>query len=165
MKTFNRMTAAQKRVAIAKDVINQIKNGGMIPYTGIYFLWLNNTNANLGENFNQKSLTDKNNKCKVCGIGAAIVSGIRLFNKLELSPNFGDGDSALKVIKNWFTVSQTVAIECAFEDESTRLLSKRFTNKKLNNKAIKFGEKYFSPEEKAIAIYKNIIKNKGVFKP
>lgn len=156
------MTAAQKRVAIAKDVIKQIKVRKLIISTGQFCdIYDDGCPYRLGK----KELLRKMPVCHVCAIGAAIVSGIRLFNQLEIVDRDIDGNSQEDMIKKFFSPKQAALIEQAFElgngwyDDTFSYKDKgRYT-------AVAFGEKFKDSKDRAVAIFKNIIKNKGVFIP
>ncbi len=160
-KKFTRLTAAQKRVAIAKDVLQQIRLRTMVPAHVGYFLW---TDRNRIESFNQESV--KHCSCFVCGIGAGIVSGIRLFNKVHVSENRGFAAEAFPIAKKFFTAQQAALIEMAFEGSC---IMGNNANVEMSvsayAKARKFYERHTLPRERVQAIYQNIINNKGVFKP
>jgi len=83
MKT--KLSKNQMRVAIAKDVIKQLKAGVYIP-AGTYF-WADDLPTGFGSgllsNENVQEEVLKLEACRVCAIGAAFVSGVRLFDGIS----------------------------------------------------------------------------------
>lgn len=85
---FNKMTPAQKRVAIAQDVREQIKKEKYIPTSGVY-VELNEFSVPEGQedSLAEKQLCEIINglpNCDVCARGAMFVSGLRVFNSLRM---------------------------------------------------------------------------------
>src|SRR5438132_12605448 len=72
-------TAAQQRVAIMRDVIKQIDVGGITPWSGVY-LGIDYARINQGVLQKVKSPLKK---CKVCALGAAFLSSVRLYNQYD----------------------------------------------------------------------------------
>lgn len=163
---FKKMTAAQKRVAIARDVLKQIKARKFIIRTNHYLLWGDRSPLTP---FSKETLTKADVKpCQCCAVGSAIASGLRLFN--EDSVQFIDGCNAplaSKVISRWFPKKQAAAMEMAFEIRQDSCRLKYFgQSESLMADAGKFGVKHMGDETKrAIAIFRNIIRNEGTFKP
>jgi hypothetical protein len=165
MKTekFGKLTAAQKRVAIAKDVLKQIKARKLIIRTGnfvdvpidYYF-----------EEHNKQYLNSSSAQpCTVCAIGAAIVCGIRLFNEVSFKGDVTPEES-WPLIRHFFSANQAVLIEAAFECGGHYSHSYGPWPSDVDVSAARqFGEKYDSDEDRAIAIFQNIVANNGVFKP
>jgi len=165
------MTKAQKRVAIAKDVIKQIAARNFRPKGGIY-VSLAKPEAGMGdyETTADKAFFNarKRKPCVVCAKGAMVCSTIRLFNK------FSDSIAALEpsvenVLRRNFGKRMGDMIECAFEQwdfdgydghENNHILGKDAVNR-----SYAFGLKYRSNTKRIIAIMRNIIANKGTFKP
>lgn len=148
---FRKLTAAQKRVAIAKDVLKQISARRIKIQRGVFVLSrLDNETAV----YNQASVR-KLKSCTACAVGAAIVCGMRLFNKVERS--LIDRPNALE---EWFTPSQIQEIEWAFECGNGY-----FSQRDRSHPAVLFGERYSGPTERARAIFKNITTHNGEFVP
>ena len=81
MKT--KLSKSQMRVAIAKDVIKQLKAGVYIPAGTYFWVATEGTFSGLLSNENVQEEVLKLQDCKVCAIGAAFVSGVRLFDGIS----------------------------------------------------------------------------------
>lgn len=76
---FNKLSAAQKRVAITKDAIKQIQAG---IYTMEQMRYVKIINPRDGVDINQKMLLEYP-KCKVCAAGGLALSAMRIGNEFE----------------------------------------------------------------------------------
>ena len=176
-KEFNQLSAPEKRILIAKDVIKQIelkrylaKSGSYIelPYTGKYRT-LYNTNLDIKQNF------EEIDNCEVCAMGACILSLTKIKNKLNFSDIGGTVTSLNKekvksLFNKTFTPRQLLMIETAFEKGTTGdKLGREFYNHRLTLdeifKCLNYAKKYSSSKSLLIAIMQNIIDNKGMFIP
>ncbi len=176
-------TKAEARVAIAKDVIKWVKTGRLYANKGSYVEyddeeWLI-TDQQVKDSADLKTvLSDK--KCSVCALGACFVATVDRFNKigcddlgihvhsenLDYGPSgvAGLGDSHLrKYLHKYFSESQLSLIECAFEC-SPSFSGASASNRLKASDYSESGNKY-DEDELLIAIMRNIIKNKGTFKP
>ena len=111
---------------------------------------------------------DNVRRCRVCQLGALMVSSIRLKNSLvydmygidDVSP---DGNYWAIHIKNLFKKKQIVLIESAFER------GEGFYEDCLDvegvTEAVSFGKKYLDDTERMLAIFENMLQNDGIFKP
>lgn len=145
MKT---MTPAQKRVAIAKDVIAQLEAGKFVATKGRFILPENN----LSDSDNGKPLQPlirKMGVCEVCAAGASVLSAVRLFNAHCVDSWKGVRYSR-DVMRNWFSDNQATLIEGTFEGWDNSMFY-------LNH--IPDGN------DRLIAIMKNVVRNRGTFKP
>lgn len=164
-KPFSKLTKAQKRVAIAKDAIKQIREKRMRVAHGEYIIFCGMEPIRQG-NVDVVALSKKR-PCKVCQIGQAIVSGIRLFNtcttRSDISP-----DSAREMVTTWFNAKNASLMEVAFEGYTYAGpcgIGPRLIDDFERAKAISFHRKHKSHSTRSIAIWKNIILNNGTFKP
>lgn len=157
-KTFTRLTAAQKRVAIAKDVLEQIKLRTTKIKSGHYW------NVG-GDDFfgivSKKTLCTET-KCTCCAAGAAVLSGIRLFNRDEVSPY--NGATIYELPTTWFESKQLALIEAAFEPFGGAHMMRAHAGDGYVV-AVRFNRGIDGLTERARRIFKNIIKNNGEFKP
>lgn len=167
MKPFSRMSAAAKRVAIAEDVIAQIKAKQYLVERGT---WCEIQEVLMGDIvYDQTMLTQgvviPPPKCTVCAIGAAFASSIRIFNDCEASLE-NDKNDAQPQLEKFFTTKQLALIENAFEngDGGFRTEQQLLSDEELDD-AIAFGRRYLAYDKRALAIFGNIVDNKGVFKP
>ncbi len=159
-KSFSRRTAAQKRVAIARDVLLQIKHRRLIAHSGHY--WQVSQTGGFG--IGRKALRARATRCQACGAGAAVLSGIRLFNRETIGRYNGGAADECQLKGRWFTPHQLALIECAFE-ENGRAMMESTLNWEDKARAKRFNSKRKKPASRLVAIYRNIIANKGEFKP
>jgi len=144
-RTFEELTDAEKRVAVAKDVIKQLELKKIVATPGTYVY---------GHGKTDKQAT---RRCQACMLGGAILALARLQPKLRddlvdvYSPHRGSGEmvcttgpDAFALLEDLFG-DQMLTIESAFEDWGAA--GEAFTQKR--------------PADRMIAICKNIIKNKG----
>jgi hypothetical protein len=167
------MTKAEARVAIAKDVLKQIKVENLVPEMGTYFRSLAIEEA---DGDAQVSKVVRNAKCTVCAVGAAFVCAAKRFNAVKLAEvGGGDGSRYLdaedyinpgiaKYLTNFFSPEQLSLMECAFEGKP--VMAPRACSASLR-RATGFRDALETEDATLIltAIMHNIIKNKGTFKP
>jgi hypothetical protein len=171
-KPFKKLSPAQKRVAIAKDVLKQIKRERYDIKLGSFGSLPEYEYHEDAEKIvaNRKFFQKEDPRCDVCAVGAAICSGIRLFNKVSFTAMGLDSDLSYQLIQNFFSDEQAVLIENAFE-----LGDGAFTPNEIDeiadlpeidtDAAIEFGSNFENRTERAVAIFSNIIRNKGEFIP
>lgn len=122
---FSKLSKPKKIVAIAKDVLMQIKNRRYIANTGAYITSIKMNEGYLRDFIDQsiKKNFGKIKKCTVCAMGACLMSITKFENKL----NFGEVGSSASDLDNpkvkelfssLFTPIQLLLIERAFEGES-----------------------------------------------
>jgi hypothetical protein len=158
---FKKATKAEKRVLIAKDVLNQIKNKKYIPKTG---LWVSRIFSNLkelkGYDSIQPSLMAPSLECNCCALGAMMVSCIRYrgqTTKRDVLQGAFQGDTLLagcgnsSGLQDLFSRTQMTEIEACFEGRGYH--------------GLRFYKLFNEDEDRLVAICKNIIKNKGKFIP
>lgn len=157
------MTKAEKRVAVAKDVIAQLNRGKLTATTGLYFKAKSCNKDFTGEVELQKVLKHIP-KCEVCAKGALFVGMINKYNdfKLNLKYDYGNdeindevNDSLYPKLKTLFSGKQLRLIEAYFEGWN------KFDIENTHN----FYEKNPNAKKRMILIMENIIKNNGTFKP
>ncbi len=182
---FNKMTPAQKRVAIAEDVREQIKKEKYVPTSGVY-VELNEFSVPEGQedSLAEKQLCEIINglpNCDVCARGAMFVSGLRVFNSLRVkdvkdyeSLFYGDnilGSDIISPYENlFFDKKQTSLMEICFEavsiDEGNNhpddFCSTRISKKDIDA-ALRYGQSFSEDNDRLDEIAKNIIRNKGDF--
>jgi len=188
-----KQTKAQLRVAIAKDVVKQIKNKKYIGHT-CFYATLNNLltpivdlDASLQDLINKSK---KNIKCEVCVLGACFVSLIGLKNEISVKDFMGKNDIyfydtlstqqsvVYENLKNIFPPTMMTFIETAYAiidmiNPKDYKKYKKLSSKNRNyifyypylQRAIRWGnqKKYNNNSVRILAIMKNIIKNKGQF--
>lgn len=182
-KKPTRILIQNKRVAIAKDALLQLKAGIYHPKAGNGYVpalddvdfesIANGCEILTGESAEKvelKSYLDKlvNNKkpCEVCAKGALFLSSIRKFNNFSIqdaADNNGDiSYKASEIAEDIFGVNNAKLIEAYFESDSGYL---PVWSEQEVVKINQFEVKYPNSVERLEVILKNIIKNKGTFKP
>lgn len=184
-----RMTKAEKRVEIAKDVLKQIKAQKYIAEQGTWVCGVDYDN-HIGDVLwhakedgiktidAKKDYTDKLTKCYVCALGSLFVSAIDKYNHTKLSTENAHflteaKESKINPLLKWFTAKQLFLIESTFEGGLggwSDSAGDVFSNKELNrwyevgeNAVERYYDKYPDPTKRLVAIMKNIIRNKGTF--
>lgn len=173
-KQFENLSPAERRVAIAKDVIAQIKCGRYMPDTGIY---IEPEDIPGYEATSIQRIFNDIGSCRVCEIGGIILSVTKFRNKLN-KEDIGrvskdlNGRKINSILKGVFTPKQLFLIECAFEGYNST--ADRYACDKMDvencfseeevSKIDDFRAEYYDDADRMIVIMRNIIKNKGTFK-
>ncbi len=146
---------AEKRVVIVKDALKQLEEGKYTAQRGSYFftdLDMYDFARDYGVKIDdsaQPFMDEIQEGCEVCVMGSLLLSHIRLNNKVSIKQLHNvSSDGIIHDLRNSFTKTQLKLMEAAFEGYSG------------------FSEAgYNTDKECLIAILKNVIKNKGTFKP
>jgi len=159
---FDQLTKAEQRVAVAKDVLLQLKKKNYIAKKGAY------VEVKKG----RRSLPVKDNidktVCKVCALGSCLLSIAKFkntitFNDAERGLSSWDStDPSKRLLTSIFTRKQINLMENAFEGV-VYFMHEPFTG--TDKKADRFYDQYDKDNQRLIAIMENIIKNLGTFKP
>lgn len=157
------MTRAQKRVAVAKDVLLQLSESRVKASSGVWFSVYDG--LTVGKQL-QEELTKVD--CIVCALGGLFVGCVNLFNDFTVSRHlkkFGslDRDDLLVKVGKLFSKKQIDLIEVAFERHAygwNHNLSKKETER-----ALSFNYNNVNADDRMRAIMNNIIKNNGQFVP
>lgn len=195
---FSQLSPEKKRVAIARDVLEQIRIGRYISNGGSYIDALQMKDGKDKWDMNNldiKSNFGKIKNCKVCAMGACLMSITKFENKLDFYDIGNEIDNLnnekTKILfQSIFSPEQLLLIERAFEGKSGgttvgvnifRLSEDDFKSK--INKCQKFYKKFelkpkkdatrkekenrtrLNHQNRMVGIMKNIISNKGEFKP
>jgi hypothetical protein len=181
-KLFKQASPADKRVLIAKDVINLIESKKIIPTSGE---WVSPDYSNYNDHdydamqkhsFQKTFLEGSVKKCECCALGSMMVSCTLFKNKVKMA-QLDDGAMDYPTIQNHrsqdfmgfrniFSHDQCMLIEIAFEQGKGYFFTPETEDPNdINSRAIKFGKKYRSNKSRLLAIMKNVVKNKGTFKP
>lgn len=184
-KTKKRLTKSQMRVAIAKDVLAQMKAKKIIADTGCWVYdpkmgymetymdglidkFLDDPKNDCCEftEFHAKDFTSKVNKCKVCALGSIFVSAANLYDNIVLDTR--DPSDVFDSIKTspltkYFSADELLMIESSYEGQDGACFDD------LNIKEAGLANAYYisfkNDKDRLAAIMKNIIRNKGYFKP
>lgn len=171
---------AKERVLIAKDVIKTINSGYLRPAHFVYLEMETDKSVPTldGGKFSVKKALDQAKYCDVCAKGAIFASYVKKHNECYIGEGYegktvGSYDQAeelkwcgsdfiVKSVRSLFTKNQMDLIEMYFEgspQSTNKILISHFS------KARAFYSSYENAEQRMIAIMKNIIENKGTFKP
>ena len=172
---FSRMSAAEKRVAIAKDVIKWLNTGALVAKPGKYLSVTKSDNSGLKE-------------CKACALGAVFACAIdrspsvkttaaEWFNPGEVQGDehyYGNAHGMRTALKPYFTEEQLITIENAFEkqvisplegDRFDQYTGYHHAENSTTIKAVKYNRGIRSGKERLTRIMRNIIRNGGEFRP
>lgn len=155
---FMKSNKARRRVMIAQDVVAQVESNRYemrsmylsIPSIASYDVTLN------------QALVEKTPKCRVCGIGGAFVSTLRLANRFECPLSHIDRDEMVKYLRGYFDRDQIDLFEAVFENHST-LTNSQNDWRDVNSKPP--GMLFYDRAYLAKMMFQNIIDNKGTFIP
>lgn len=166
MTTKKKMTKAEVRVCIAKDVLAQVKAKRFTARPGLYVSGLGlysdlprDEDGYLTQSPINVQAVLKDRDCHVCALGALFVSSVDRFNACELPASdmtTMHRETLEKYLGNVFSRKQMNAIEAAFEGSSN-------SYPKVYNSA--FYQAYPDSTARLVAIMKNIVRNGGTFKP
>ena len=171
-KLFEQASPAQKRVLIAKDVINLIKSGKITPMTGEW-VYPSYKDESDDESFQKTFLKGNVEDCECCALGSMMLSCTLFKNKVKVNevnggaldyPNLAHGHRKdVMGFRGVFPDDQCKLIEIAFECGYGYYGPGN--DGQISDRAVKFGNKYRTERKRLLAIMNNIVKNKGTFKP
>jgi hypothetical protein len=152
---FSKLSITKQRIAIAEDALKHIENKILTPATMQLVVHDSISSIRNDKSKDLKTIFTDMKSCEVCARGGLFVALILKDNKMKLGDliNRG-GDAVNERLSDVFTLEQIDLMENAFEgfdDDDTA--------------SFKFYKKYKTAKGRLIAILKNIIKNKGIFKP
>ena len=176
-KPFSRLSKSEKRVAIAKDVLGQLKLKKIVAERGVY------VDIPLLDNEEGKQLQSllKKKQCNCCALGSCFVSLVRKENKFiikhkhirnSIKNGYIGKEDFRSRLKKYFTQLQLDLIESAFEGNVNHTDGDTTSDK--FSYAHKFHDKFRTIDKSMtkqqqndclVAIMKNIIANKGTFNP
>lgn len=168
---FKRLTKPQKRVAIAEDIIAQVRANNYKAKAGRYISLKGDYKLN-DKSSAQEALIENKIKCTVCGIGSLFCSLIKFENKATIEDlrdvhlGVHDWDDRGRVrLHKYFSKEQLSLIESAFEKSDG--YGTYIINIDEEELAATFAKrnKIRKADDLLIAIMENIISNNGLFKP
>ena len=192
------MTKAEMRISVAEDVLKSLNKYGKVKI-GMFI----GTPANYSTKYSDLTEDCKMEShikaekikpfCQVCALGAAFLSQVKLKLddgfKFSTQSVYTDPDTVVANLGSFFSMSQMVLIESAFECQKgytisamSHIAQSKMLNSAAYRKAIKFGISYTDlahdymdaeslcyDDERSVerlkAIMKNIVDNAGTFKP
>lgn len=181
---FSKLSKAGKRVAIARDVLAQLKSGRLIATSGI---WLRNSDndyiVNEKESSNKElelqTIFKSKKACKACAMGGLFMCAVERANKLKVKELFeyeyweGDGnrfdideEDTFDYLSRFFDRDQLKLIEANFEMGKGAIrdsdIGCTFWNTLSEDTIVYLSD---HPEERMRLIMENIIAHKGDFEP
>jgi heat shock protein HspQ len=113
---FNGLSPEQKRVAIAEDVLLQMKTKKIVPHSGTYFKIDDDGDIDSDSQISLQKLLPRKT-CQTCALGALFHSHIKYNNKVTFKDYYNDpiGDLITSKLKDYFIHEQLSMIEYAFE--------------------------------------------------
>jgi len=179
---FANMTAPEKRVIIAKDVIAALNAKRYAAKRKVYVEFMDPLSFEASDQLD-KVIKDK--KCDVCAIGAVFISAVDRFDNLKCEDvvihtrsastmefhfeQFGDrlgingitSSGIMNYMTDFFDRNQLRLMEAAFECENIAC----YLDTQIINRAIEFGRAESNIENRLIKIMQNVIENDGTFNP
>lgn len=156
-RAFEKLSSAEQRVAIAKDVIAQLDAERFEAAPGTYVEFSRGARANKER---QVCELTAGRTCEVCALGALFVAGVERADKLRVKDLvYGtergvlrglDGNDCRAYLERFFEYDQLAEIESAFECWGAGLKTRW---------------RLLPPDERMRRIMANIIKNYGEFVP
>lgn len=164
-REFDAMAKAQKRVAIAKDVLAYLRAGKIKTDVPGY---LNDVDLRNGEQV-RDSLQATDQACQACAIGACFVAAnLRADDLVVHREALLLAGGMRDYLARWFSRGQLYLIEAAFECDA-ETATDRGVGDRLARRAEDFGlahgNRCKNRTRRMRAIMQNIIDNGGTFKP
>lgn len=176
-KQFSKMSIVEKRIAIAKDVIARIKLNQFIPEQGVFCVVDGSSlrgfegTTDKGEPISEVcDIVNSKQPCQVCAKGGLFMSYIGYVDNFKIEDlHYGTKASVslksteMKSLSKIFSQKQLSLIETTFEGSSYswNLELSDTEKEKCNN----FEGEFYDDSNRLIGIMRNIIRNKGTFKP
>jgi len=171
-RAFKKMSRAEKRVAVARDVILAIRAEQIVPATMVYLdAEKMSRTPELPDLQVREALAGV--ECTACAIGSVFVACTNRADDLTMR-EFGVAsqfhsesrpDQMRKYLSEWFSYKQLALIESAFERSAFNAQVGPNPSLRAYRAAVNFGDEFTNSKDRMIGIMKNIIKNEGTFKP
>jgi len=174
-KTVKKMTASEKRIAIAKDTIKWLNTKAIKASPGFYFHIPGNgiKIKNYNENFDV-IFKNATKLCMVCALGGMFYSIVRRFDNVTADIGYIHNRKSgsyltdvlcqdiYKQLRKYFSIRQLVLIEDSFEEHDGISVNDWKKSGGCINEPKRRSK---PPAVRMRMIMENIVKNKGVFKP
>ena len=159
---FEKLEPNQKRVAVAKDVLEMLAAKKIIPRRGVYMKICNSYELvePIEYKFGLHEILDQN-VCQVCALGGLFAALVMNVNGVQYKNLFQSDDVFLKLYEI-FDKDQLKLIEIVYEGWECDLED----NDKETPESLKvrdFHKDYWKSEDRMVVIMKNIIENDGTF--
>lgn len=159
---LDEMSKEEAQMAIAHDVVAQIKKGRYEAVRGSY-VEIDETAKDLDPSF--QCMIDLARAgargCEVCAVGAGVVSAGGLFNGPKFNRPINFGLDYHKILSKFFSPLTVAEIECAFEVDPHWLNKRRKTMHGV--RCSDWGGQWNDSADRLEAIYTNLIANNGEF--
>ena len=169
---FAKLSKAEKRVAIAKDVLAQIAAGKYVAEAGVYV----ETQIPVTQQDSDKQVCDliEGKECHVCALGSVFVSAVKFADKLTVGdveefPYVYDEDDPVNLnpfqsgyLTQFFSRGQLGLMECCFERGPAGDFSGAVDDMELPEQ---WGSSFEDDRDRLVAIMENVVRNGGTFKP
>jgi hypothetical protein len=159
-RRFAKLSRREKRVAVAKDVLKQLDAGSLKASKGVYLALGRRGNVPLPQTAKELQAHLLRRPCEACAIGAAFASTVRLGNHLTAGAHFPDKDDLDNA--GVFTNRQLDAMEMAYEQ--TTALSGNWMRADSDRIAALY-PRSMPRKARLRAIFQNIVRNNGEFRP
>ncbi len=158
---FHKMSKTEKRMAIARDVLKQLRLEkyracqGTYIHDRKYVLPYDHTNYDHGDSTKLQAilLSEKAPQCAVCAVGSAFLSLSRLGNNVSMASD------KHQVLYSIFGKNNVTKMELIFEAVYPGY-SDSYPKREHD-----FIKAYPKQNDRLVAIFRNIIRNQGIFKP
>ena len=168
---LRKMGRKRARVLIAKDALALLKKEALMACAGGYLVIRGKSFPfSVDDEDEDKQVADIVSEapvCEVCAIGAAFVASVRRFDRLKIRDFYADPDryDYTRYLGQFFSQAQLDLMEIAFEGTHIGVAN---VPEREFLRAQSFYLHYATPErapERLEAIFRNIVKNDGTFKP
>lgn len=167
---FDALTPAERRMAIAREVLDLTSRRVLVPRQGHY---VDNVDGCYDINLYgpaQKVADNPKLRCNVCQIGAAVVVAVKLFDRVpgehSMLGSLATPSLREDYLDRFFSREQQALMECAFEtDTSFRHYMTPSLELEAAEKAVAFGNRYEGELPRFRAIWRNVLRNGGTFIP
>ncbi len=168
---FEQLSKAEKRVAICKDALKQLKTNRFKAKQGDYLYIRYGESVEDNNSFQKIFKKDKEIACVGCAMGSLFLSTTVLGNRSTVKDMENEGPSIGNLIDDEIKFSNK--FNTIFTKNQLKLIEIFFENWGLDAQDLGYSEKdcrsfyhsYQSSHFRLIAILQNIVKNKGTFVP
>lgn len=174
---FSKLSKPEQRVKVAKDVLLQLKKKTYIASVGKYVVTNDLLEIGLKKEDDIRKNFKKIQQCRCCALGSCLLSITKFKNTLTVG-DLGGGinsykEKEAKKLFTMFSPQQLLLIENSFEGSPSDSMTMRIganvfgknTTNEQDEKCTSFYNRYDNVNDRLVAIMKNIVANKGTFKP
>jgi hypothetical protein len=177
-RRFHKMSRAQQRVVVAKDVLALIQSKKYAPAHKGYLVGkvvdigvdlAQSQRAGTSEEVRDLYIEAGAPRCTGCALGSVLLACVLRTDELTTSDLFSGGGvntgNMVEYLEKYFSFKQLALIEKAFEGSGVSGIDDMDEYQSEGLIAAAFGAQFKSPTARVIAIMKNIIANDGMFVP